>query len=333
MLFLVPAVVGGLALLTGGTGVVAGAVAADKALRAGAMKCEADEQLAASQECHREAMEDVFDGLAAYGEVKSAVIDGPVRRLRDIIVASGRRFQAAQFEDLDELVESVPDLDGPSLTPDLVDMLVRLGVGVGAGTAARAGIVAMIGAFGVSSTGAPLAGLTGIAAVDATLAAIGGGSLAAGGGGVALGGALLGGVVAGPALMMVGLGLLQQSSTYETQVAQYCADVAVFAEQVDQHAATVPHVLDRIDEMRQAVNLLAELLEERIDRLESRDLNDPAVVRDFASAMALATALAALLRTPVFGADGGLAPESADAAADAERAANDAVRGQHEEEL
>jgi hypothetical protein len=174
--------------------------------------------------------------------------------------------------------------------------------------------------------------LTGIAAVDATLAAIGGGSLAAGGGGVALGGALLGGVVVGPALMMVGLGLLQQSSTYESQVGLYCADVAVFAEQVEQHAAMVPLVLERVEEMAEAVELLSGLLDDLLTRLDDRSLDDPAMVSVFAAAMALATALARLLRTPVLGADGGLTPESAAAAADAESAAN-AARQQSEEEL
>lgn len=59
--------------------------------------------------------------------------------------------------------------------------------------------------LGTASTGAAIAGLSGAAATNATLAWLGGGSLAAGGGGMALGTAVLGGIVAGPALLIGGL--------------------------------------------------------------------------------------------------------------------------------
>ncbi|MCD8090281.1 MAG: hypothetical protein LUD81_06625, partial [Clostridiales bacterium] len=55
-----------------------------------------------------------------------------------------------------------------------------------------------------ASTGAAIGTLHGAAAVNATLAWLGGGTLAAGGGGVALGSTILGGIVAGPALLIAG---------------------------------------------------------------------------------------------------------------------------------
>lgn len=61
-------------------------------------------------------------------------------------------------------------------------------------------------AFGfAASTGAALSGLSGAAATNATLAFFGGGSLASGGLGIAGGTAILGGLVAGPALAVLGL--------------------------------------------------------------------------------------------------------------------------------
>ena len=56
-------------------------------------------------------------------------------------------------------------------------------------------------ALGTASTGAAIGGLTGVAATNATLAWLGGGALAAGGGGMALGSMVLGGIIAGPALL------------------------------------------------------------------------------------------------------------------------------------
>ncbi|MBP2312929.1 hypothetical protein [Azospirillum soli] len=69
-----------------------------------------------------------------------------------------------------------------------------------AGVAAYGGV----GALATSSTGVAIGSLSGAAATNATLAWLGGGSLAAGGAGVAGGMAVLGGVIAGPALLVGG---------------------------------------------------------------------------------------------------------------------------------
>ena len=85
-----------------------------------------------------------------------------------------------------------------------------LGGGMGAlGSGALAGVAAYGGAmtFGAASTGTAIVGLSGVAATNATLAWLGGGSLAAGGYGVAGGMMVLGGLVAGPALLVGGWAL------------------------------------------------------------------------------------------------------------------------------
>ena len=76
--------------------------------------------------------------------------------------------------------------------------------GIGAGALLGWGTYGGVMALGTASTGAAIGGLSGAAATNATLAWLGGGSLAAGGGGMALGTAVLGGVIAGPALLLAG---------------------------------------------------------------------------------------------------------------------------------
>lgn len=83
-----------------------------------------------------------------------------------------------------------------------------LGTGVLAGVAAYGGTMAV----GTASTGTAIAGLSGAAASNATLAALGGGSLAAGGLGMAGGTAVLGGLVAAPALAIGGIFLAVKGS-------------------------------------------------------------------------------------------------------------------------
>jgi len=82
-----------------------------------------------------------------------------------------------------------------------------LGTVVGAGASgAAAGFAVYSGvmAFAAASTGTPIAALSGAAAYNATMAAIGGGSLAAGGWGMAGGAMVLGGAVVAPLALIAG---------------------------------------------------------------------------------------------------------------------------------
>lgn len=82
-----------------------------------------------------------------------------------------------------------------------------LGTLVGAGASSAAAGFAVYGgvmAFAAASTGTPIAALSGAAAYNATMAAIGGGSLAAGGWGMAGGAMVLGGAVVAPILAIAG---------------------------------------------------------------------------------------------------------------------------------
>ena len=77
--------------------------------------------------------------------------------------------------------------------------------GAAGGALAGFGAYSAAQALAVASTGTTISSLSGAAATNATLAFFGGGSIAAGGGGIAAGTVILGGLVAGPALMVLGL--------------------------------------------------------------------------------------------------------------------------------
>lgn len=85
---------------------------------------------------------------------------------------------------------------------DYLKTVVGGGVsGAAAGFAVYGGVMAL----GAASTGTPIAALSGAAAYNATMAAIGGGSLAAGGWGMAGGAMILGGAVVAPVLAVAGI--------------------------------------------------------------------------------------------------------------------------------
>lgn len=86
-----------------------------------------------------------------------------------------------------------------------------LGVAGGAAAGAVGGALTAVGAYGAAmtfataSTGTAISTLSGVAATNATLAFFGGGSLASGGLGMVGGMYVLGGLLAGPALMVMGM--------------------------------------------------------------------------------------------------------------------------------
>lgn len=77
--------------------------------------------------------------------------------------------------------------------------------GTAGGFAAAGATTSAVMALGTASTGTAISTLSGVAATNATLAALGGGSLAAGGGGMALGSAILGASTLGVGLLVGGM--------------------------------------------------------------------------------------------------------------------------------
>ncbi|MFG0632972.1 hypothetical protein [Pseudomonas sp. xss_2] len=107
----------------------------------------------------------------------------------------------------DKLKISIPKHKLQSIESYSYTAVGVLGATAGAGIAGAAAGFAVYGgvmALGAASTGTAISSLAGVAATNATLAAIGGGSLATGGLGMAGGTAILGAAVAGPVLAIAG---------------------------------------------------------------------------------------------------------------------------------
>ena len=119
------------------------------------------------------------------------------------------RIELSKSSGLNELQKLVVDKKTFSQLKELQGMASSLAGGVASG--AMAGALTAFGAYGAAgtlataSTGTAIASLSGAAATNATLAFFGGGSIATGGLGIAGGTAVLGGLVAGPALAVLGV--------------------------------------------------------------------------------------------------------------------------------
>jgi len=106
---------------------------------------------------------------------------------------------------------TLPQYDGEKIKEVSIGAGVLLGgiggagLGAAGGFAAAGATTAAVMALGTASTGTAIASLSGVAATNATLALLGGGTLAMGGGGIAAGTAVLGVATLGVGLLVGGI--------------------------------------------------------------------------------------------------------------------------------
>lgn len=148
------------------------------------------------------------DSITRLGKNKAEMLVGSVTRFLD----SFTKIKNVDFtgsSGLNELKNFHTDTASFSNLRGMSNFASSLLTGTASGAAGGAiaafGAYSAVTALGTASTGTAIAGLSGAAATNATLAFLGGGSLAAGGLGIAGGTAVLGGLVAGPALLVLGL--------------------------------------------------------------------------------------------------------------------------------
>lgn len=126
-------------------------------------------------------------------------------------------------------------------------------VSAGMGSLA-AGSLAGIAAYGgtmmlaTASTGTAISALSGAAAANATLAWLGGGSLAAGGLGIAGGTMVLGGIVAGPILAVAGTFMAAKSEENLAKARKMHSEATEAAEKMDTMADALKHIHNLADD-------------------------------------------------------------------------------------
>lgn len=134
---------------------------------------------------------------------------------------------------------TIPKFDPEELKKAYLGAKTLVG-GLGGAAVGTAGYVAASGAataaimtFGTASTGTAISSLSGVAATNATMAALGGGSLAAGGGGMALGATLLGAASFGIAFLVGGVLFNITSSKMADTVEKMAEQIEVIEENVN----------------------------------------------------------------------------------------------------
>ena len=183
---------------------------------------------------------------------------------------------------------------------------------IGAAAAGYGGAMSLATSVGVASTGTLIGGLSGAAAWNATLAWLGGGSLAAGGGGMALGSLVLGGITVGPAVLIGGFVLAGEGEKALTKAWEYNAEVNTAIVKIEAAKDFMQQVKRRITELQgvfECLNKSAMLGLQELESLPSFDKNRDA--SKFQKVALFVKALAEIMKTPVLDSEGQLNPVTA----------------------
>ncbi|MFC4605818.1 hypothetical protein [Rhodococcus kronopolitis] len=195
-----------------------------------------------------------------------------------------------------------------------VDPLAWLGGAIGSAVAyggTSAAVMTTATSVGVASTGAAISGLSGVAATNATMAWLGGGSLAAGGGGMAAGAAALNFVTVGPALLVGGVMVKGQGKKALTQARETQAKIAVEIAKLDETETRLSAVISRAGEISALLEQLATKAIAALDELESEPFDPVAHAPRLQRAMQLTKAVGDVAAVPIVDDDGDLTERSA----------------------
>lgn len=263
--------------------------------------------------------------LSQLGEEKLFVLGSTVTEFLDCFQKI-KNVDFKETEGLDELKKMHLDDHEFVELRSLVNFAGSLAGGAVAGTAG--GALAAFGAYGAAqalafaSTGTAISALSGAAATNATLAFFGGGSLAAGGLGMAGGTAVLGGLVAGPALMVMGLVAgsaakknLEQAYTNRSEAIQIASELnaaGLQCEAIRRRTYLFYNLLARLDTyFLPLIYRMEGIVEQEGDNYRNYAPESKKVI---ASCASVAVSVKSVLDTPLLTDDGLLTGESGERA-------------------
>ncbi len=165
----------------------------------------ADVIASVAQKKMTKARDELNEATTQFGQLKLEIYSGTIKEFVDEI----GKLKEIDFKDNLSIsndnkisIGEIQLKEMGEMSIKATDMLKGVVTGAGAGALSGMGVFGLVSELGVAGTGTAIAQLSGAAATNATLAWLGGGTIAAGGGGMALGSVVLGGIVALPALLI-----------------------------------------------------------------------------------------------------------------------------------
>lgn len=317
----IPFILGGIAVAAGLVGAKKALDASDKNARARRMNRRAQETFENAKKELLAARDEAGKALENLGQAKVDILHGSVTRFVDTF-GKIHHVELADSVGMDELSEFEVNEDTLKEMGELGSLAAKMASGTVEGLAAGGlmafGAYSAAGLLGTAGTGAAIAGLSGAVATNATLALLGGGTLAAGGLGIAGGTAVLGGLVAGPAIAVMGFMMDSRADKNLDMARSNRAKAREAEEQMKLAGDACRAIGKRADMFRDLISQVDTLFRSLIEKMEAVVKEKGTDYRDYGEeerktiAMALATAGAvkAVLDTPILTKEGAVTEES-----------------------
>lgn len=309
---LIPVVLIGTGVITGIGGGVNAARGAVKMRSARREAADATVRYQAELHATKQAVDATNQTVHDYGRHQQEALHDVVQRMADFL----RRNQQAVAEKASDLLDGVvvdtqrlEEFTGGRLTPE--GLAAHIAKAATAGAATYTMVPVAVATYGSASTGTTIASLSGAAAQRATMAWLGGGSLAAGGGGMALGATALNVVTIGPTVLVGGLVLNGKGEKALTEARRYRADVERSVGEQHTLRSRLQLIDRRADELDSLLGDLTDRGATALDELEKHDPFDPNEhAEPFRRALAYAIAVRDVVSTPIMDADGEVDPDT-----------------------
>ncbi|MFG3601069.1 hypothetical protein [Micromonospora chersina] len=223
---------------------------------------------------HRAAADSTSEKLKRLGECQQSALDTVMPRMKAFAERNERqlRMRGRQIIENGEVpekreIDATPEITGPGEIASTMAGIASAAAGNGLSAAAYTTVAKVA----TASTGTAINALSGAAAKNATLAAIGGGAKAAGGGGIAAGALRLNLITAVPAVALsVGL-MIKSKSDADKAVAKYDADVKTAIAKYNHQNELLRGVDKRVGEVQDVLADLVRCAGETIDSLEQAE--------------------------------------------------------------
>ena len=220
---MIPVLIGAAAIGLGIAGIKKGLDAKEKNELAEMIIEDAKELFNDTKQQLEEESEILKQKLIEYGEFKLKVFNEVIGHYLKLMTKCAKKTSSEvnikKYLTKDEIIEL------ENINAEAVEITNSLAKGVNTGAAVALGMYGAVGTFATASTGTAIASLSGAAATNATLAWLGGGSLAAGGLGIAGGTAVLGSLLVGPAIAIAGFTLDSKAEENLTKAKKFKAEV------------------------------------------------------------------------------------------------------------
>jgi hypothetical protein len=311
MIFIIPIVLGAAALGSAALGVGKGVSGVSKMQKAEKIGKNAKKRYETAKERAEQEWKTTQQLAEEYGQLQIDVKIRTIGRLIAFIERIGQKgSQDKRFlEGLEGF--SIEDIKAYKAEALKAHKIAMGGFkAVGAGVVAGQGTLTMVGLLGTASTGTAISGLSGAAATNATLAWLGGGSLAAGGGGMALGAIVLNGIIAGPALAVTGFVLAGEGEKKLTNAQEYQSKANAEIAKIEEAQDLLKQIKNRVIELKNLVEHLNNRAVLALNELESKPFDRDRDAAKFQKLRSLVKAMSEILKTPILDDQGNLNPST-----------------------